>query len=92
MPDHLPSPASAEMAGAEETCSLEEQLRRLIRRWSEQRLKEGGHEGTLHQDLLALVEKPLFDAVLELHGGQFATAARVLGIHRTTLKKKVDEP
>jgi DNA-binding protein Fis len=36
----------------------------------------------------AVIEPPLFEISLERHKGQFATAARSLGIHRTTLRKK----
>ena len=35
-------------------------------------------------------EPPLLGAVLERHRGQFASAARQLGLHRVTLKKKAD--
>ena len=78
------------MAVAGDTHSVEEQLAQLIARWSQQQLAQGRHEGALHQELLALIEKPLFAAVLEHHHGQFAKAARTLGIHRTTLRKKME--
>ncbi len=91
MPDHLPAPAPPELAGGGDARSLKEQLTQLVRRWSQQQLAAGGHDGTLHAELLALMEKPLFAAALEHHHGQFAAAARTLGIHRTTLKKKVEE-
>jgi two-component system nitrogen regulation response regulator GlnG len=38
---------------------------------------------------LEVVETPLFEVALERHKGQVASAARVLGIHRTTLRKKL---
>ena len=38
-----------------------------------------------------MVEPPLLAAVLERHHGQCAGAARRLGLHRTTLKKKLDQ-
>jgi two-component system nitrogen regulation response regulator GlnG len=45
----------------------------------------------VYEAFLHLVEPPLLTAALDAHRGQCAAAARVLGIHRTTLKKKLDE-
>ena len=45
----------------------------------------------LYERLLRVVEPPLLDAVLQRHRGQFAAAARQLGLHRVTLKKKADQ-
>ena len=33
----------------------------------------------------------MLDAVLQRHRGQFAAAARQLGLHRVTLKKKTEQ-
>lgn len=38
-----------------------------------------------------MIELPLFEIAMDRHKGQCATAARQLGIHRTTLRKKLDE-
>ena len=45
----------------------------------------------LYQQLLNLVEPPLLAAVLEKHHGQRTAAARTLGLHRMTLRKKLAE-
>jgi two-component system nitrogen regulation response regulator GlnG len=45
----------------------------------------------LFDELLAIVEPPLLDAALRKHHGQCAAAARTLGMHRTTLRKKLDQ-
>jgi two-component system nitrogen regulation response regulator GlnG len=37
------------------------------------------------------VEPPLLSAVMDSCGQRFAPAARVLGLHRTTLKKKLTQ-
>jgi DNA-binding protein Fis len=37
------------------------------------------------------VEPPLLAAVMDSCGKRFAPAARVLGLHRTTLKKKLTQ-
>jgi DNA-binding protein Fis len=41
--------------------------------------------------MLAVVEPPLLEATLAHTGGNRATAARLLGIHRTTLRQKLRE-
>jgi two-component system nitrogen regulation response regulator GlnG len=38
-----------------------------------------------------LVEPPLLDVALEEHQGQCAAAARSLGLHRVTLRKKLQQ-
>jgi DNA-binding protein Fis len=45
----------------------------------------------LYERLLQLVEPPFLRAVFEQYHGQCATAARHLGLHRTTLRKKLDQ-
>jgi DNA-binding protein Fis len=37
------------------------------------------------------VEPPVLDKVLKQHANQFAASARVLGLHRTTLRKKIEQ-
>ena len=41
--------------------------------------------------LLQVVEPPFLRAVMQEYHGQCATAARQLGLHRTTLRKKLDQ-
>ena len=45
----------------------------------------------LYEQLLELVEPPLLEAVLAQHHGQRAAAARTLGLHRMTLRKKLTQ-
>jgi two-component system nitrogen regulation response regulator GlnG len=47
--------------------------------------------GKVHERLIALVEPPLLSIALERHKEQCAAAARALGMHRTTLRKKLTE-
>jgi two-component system nitrogen regulation response regulator GlnG len=68
-----------------------DQLRTLVERWARGRLKSGAHPEALYDEFLALVEPPFLEAALRKHHGQCAAAARALGIHRTTLKKKLDQ-
>jgi two-component system nitrogen regulation response regulator GlnG len=88
LPEHFPPPIrpDAPAAGGPET-----EITTLIRRWAELQLAQSPEADDLYSRLLKLVEPPLLQAALEQHGGQCATAARQLGLHRTTLRRKLDE-
>ncbi len=91
-PEHLPEPIAAAQLGQHDTeTPLEESIGQLVERWAEGRLDAVGDEADLHLELAQLMEPPLFKAAMKKHRGQCATAARRLGLHRTTLKKKLDE-
>ncbi len=88
-PEHLPEPAASPVLAGQ---SAEETLALLVRRWAEVRLRRGVADGAeLHEELLRVVEPPLFQAALEQNKGQCAAAARQLGLHRTTLRRKLDQ-
>ncbi len=97
LPEHLPAPLPplAEpqfvIPPAVSPADPLERLRELIQAWAQQRLKAGDSPAALYEEFLALVEPPFLEAALKKHHGQCAAAARVLGIHRTTLKKKLDQ-
>jgi len=98
LPEHLPAPLpqltqppvtpTAISAPAADPLA---QLYELLQQWARQRLKAGEQSSALYDEFLALVEPPFLEAALKKHHGQCAAAARVLGIHRTTLKKKLDQ-
>ncbi len=51
-----------------------------------------GHDGSgLHALVITEVEKPLIEAALEYSGYNQTKAAKVLGISRSTLRKKMDQ-
>jgi two-component system nitrogen regulation response regulator GlnG len=58
-----------------------------------QHLHELGEAGVrdLHAKFIAMIEKPLFESVLEGTGGNQLRAAEVLGINRNTLRKKITD-
>lgn len=94
LPEHLPPPLaphreSSPAAGEEPTGT--ERLREMIRKWTEERLKAGESPTALYEELLSLVEPPFLRAALQEFNGQCAAAARIVGLHRTTLKKKLDQ-
>jgi len=91
-PDHLPAAAPPVGPAAQAADgSAEARLAEFVRRWAELQLAQPVEEGQLYDDLLRTVEPPLLEAVLEKCRGQCAAAARRLGLHRTTLKKKLDQ-
>lgn len=91
-PEHLPPPAPPVWPAAPTADrSFPDRLAELIRQWAEQQLAQPADEGRLYDDLLHMVEPPLLETVLQRHRGQCAGAARTLGLHRTTLKKKLDQ-
>ena len=90
-PEQLPEPAPAVWLTRDHPApSTEETLIRQVRRWSQTQLEEPARQGRLHQELLQIVEPPLLQAAME-HYGQYLTAAQALGMHRTTLRKKLAE-
>ncbi|MFO7904657.1 MAG: sigma-54-dependent transcriptional regulator [Planctomycetota bacterium] len=87
MAEHLPPPAPASMTAA----SIQsDALPRLIRQWTETQL-ETRNVDDLYERLLRIVEPPLLKAAMARFRGQCATAARHLGLHRTTLRKKLEQ-
>ena len=48
-------------------------------------------DGGLHEDLMSRFERPVVQRVLAFTGGNLARAARLLGLHRATLRKKIQE-
>ena len=67
-------------------------LQREISRWAAEQLQplDGPHsEAALYEDVLQLVEPPLLNAVLTHCRNNRAAAARLLGLHRATLRQKL---
>jgi two-component system nitrogen regulation response regulator GlnG len=97
LPEHLPPPLPplaadqpAEPVPAATVPLPADEIRARLVAWAQERLR-GGEATNLYGEFLALVEPPFLEAALKRHHGQCAAAARVLGIHRTTLKKKLDD-
>lgn len=85
---HLPAPmprlTAADQGGHAD-------LATLITRWAQSQLQAGMEPENLYARLLDLIEPPLLDEVMEHCHQQCAAAARVLGLHRVTLRKKLDQ-
>jgi two-component system nitrogen regulation response regulator GlnG len=89
-PDHLPEPASAPDT-LEQQSSIKDSLATLIQQWAQAKLSGDSEMEDIHEQMLQLVEPPLFQAAIDKYHGQCAAAARRLGLHRTTLRKKLDQ-
>ncbi len=72
-----------------EQMSLEEMVRcklaAFLRRF------DGYPVARVHEDVLARVERPLLDLVMEHTGGNQVKAAEILGLNRNTLRRKLSE-
>jgi two-component system nitrogen regulation response regulator GlnG len=85
--EHLPPPAPASMTAA---AIQGEALPALIRQWTENQLGSADLDD-LYERLLRMIEPPMLKAAMAHFHGQCATAARHLGLHRTTLRKKLEQ-
>ncbi|MEI8371890.1 MAG: sigma-54 dependent transcriptional regulator [Planctomycetota bacterium] len=86
--EHLPPPVLPAGLGH---VGQEEAIAMLIRSWAQAQLETGGEVQDLYERFLRLVEPPLLRVALQHADGQCLAAARRLGLHRTTLRKKLDE-
>ena len=89
------SPSGSPHAGQENESdnnhiSTVRQLQDLVARWTRQHWNENP-DVPLYDSLIELVDWAILPQAFELSENQYSAAARRLGIHRTTLKKKLDE-
>ena len=92
LPEHLPPPIAATVVGGPAAkADFKAALAVAVQRWAAEHVGMGASGEAIYEQLLEVVEPPLFRAVLEKHRGQCAAAARQLGLHRTTLRKKLDQ-
>jgi two-component system nitrogen regulation response regulator GlnG len=91
LPEHWPPPMQPIQATQLENEPLEGRLQKLVRQWAERELRADADIKTLYDALLQQVEPPLLEAALQKSKGECLAASRWLGIHRTTLRKKLDQ-
>lgn len=90
LPSHLPAPLPAfQTHGSQSTA--EGRLKEAVTELAQSLLKNPELNGDVYDKFLQAVEKPLLATALSQSGNQCAPAARVLGLHRTTLKRKLDQ-
>lgn len=88
-PHHLPQPLALSVVAP--LVHANPTLSDAIQSWVESRLANGDAAADINQELLAMAEEPLVKGTLARHNGNFSAAAKDLGIHRTTLRKKADD-
>jgi two-component system nitrogen regulation response regulator GlnG len=90
LPEHLP-PSVTVPAPTRQPEPGDQDVVAAVRRWADRYLGDAALSGRVYEQLLEVIEPPLLEVALQRHRGQCAAAARTLGIHRTTLRKKVVE-
>jgi two-component system nitrogen regulation response regulator GlnG len=88
LPEHLPAPATRPVA---ESPDLAATIRGGLQTWAQQQWQAGQQPDDLYQRMLELVEPPVLEVAIDQHRGQIAAAARSLGLHRITLRKKIEQ-
>lgn len=87
---HLPEPmimGSSEATPNDDTTLVSTS----IKTWIGERLAAGDDAGDVNAILNRMIERPLIEGTLKRHAGNYSAASKDLGIHRTTLRKKVLE-
>ena len=87
-PEHLPPPTTRLETGSSNWST---QFDQGIRTWATEQLASGQTQH-LYERFLELVEPPLLQAVMDHQHGNKAAAAELLGMHRATLRKKLQTP
>jgi two-component system nitrogen regulation response regulator GlnG len=82
LPEHLPAPGSVAI-------EPDDRLAQVLTDWVRQRIARTS--GELHLDTIKLVETALLAEVMRSVNGNRVQAARLLGLSRTTLRKKLAE-
>lgn len=92
MPEHLPPPLPKLWQASQEPAPVPpDDLVNAVSQMARQLLADPETTGDLYDRFLQQVEPPLLAAVMNRCGQRCAPAARVLGLHRTTLKKKLTQ-
>ncbi len=92
LPEDLPTAVSKSFLGMDESdTDADTQIAALLKQWAEQQLVDPEQAANIYEKLLALIEPPVMEVALEKFHGQCAPAARCLGLHRTTLSKKLKQ-
>jgi len=84
--EHFPPPTPP---AHEADATREAMLAAMIAAWAEQQMSARPDATGLYEQLMTLIEPPLFRTVLARNRGQFLAAAKQLGLHRITLKRKM---
>lgn len=86
LPEHLPESVSN---GITQSIGMSNRPEDIIRQIVKDILGNNSDATGIHEDILSRFDKPLIKEVLRITGGNQVKAAEILGIHRTTLRKKI---
>ncbi len=87
LPDHLPmSVRSNRKAPEADGDRIPETLAVAM---LEANIKDASLHGKIYEEMMDAWERPIIEHAIELYGGNQVQIARVLGLHRTTLRKKM---
>jgi two-component system nitrogen regulation response regulator GlnG len=90
MPEHLPEPMpNLWQQASDKLADSPTDLVGAVKQIAQQLLADPTTSGNVYDRFLQKVEPPLLATVMSKCGQRCAPAARVLGLHRTTLKKKL---
>ena len=94
--EHLPAHVVRAVGGeVPESGAFAGGIERLVRQLARKRLEDGEAEGRedydIHAEVLRIAERAAIAEVLAAVNGNQVQAAKKLGMHRTTLRKKIDE-
>jgi two-component system nitrogen regulation response regulator GlnG len=92
MPDHLPPPLpNLGQTARDRSLENRHDFTTVISQLARQLVSNPDLAGDVYEQFLKQVEPSLLATVMSSCGQQCAPAARMLGLHRTTLKKKLDQ-
>jgi DNA-binding NtrC family response regulator len=92
IPEHLPpAPPNLWETTVAQSGNTRDDLSSVVSQIAKQLLADPDTAGALYDRFLQQVEPPLLATVMSKCGQRCAPAARVLGLHRTTLKKKLTQ-
>jgi two-component system nitrogen regulation response regulator GlnG len=92
LPVHLPAPLPPLGSGAQgEIGARGASLNAAVASLAKSLLESSSDRGDVYERFLEEVEPPLLATALLKNGNRCAPAARALGLHRTTLKRKLDQ-
>jgi len=83
------SPVSARRSSVSDDMSIGELLSRRVAQWFEE--SNGEEPRDLYEKMVAELERPLIEMALKRAGGNQVRAARILGLNRNTLRKKITD-
>jgi two-component system nitrogen regulation response regulator GlnG len=86
LPEHFPEPLAALAPGP-----IDQRIGDLVREWTQSVLGAQDDPTTLYEQLLAIIEPPLIDEVLQKTNNNRVATARRLGLARATLRKMMQK-